>query len=171
MNRTFIISDTHFNHMNLVNKNIRPSGFEELIMKNLYNLHLKPTDTLINLGDFAWIKDYPSYFNLPCKLVLVKGNHDRKSYGSYSSEGKFDFCCESFSFNYMNKRILFSHKPLELGDMYDLNIHGHLHGDLWHTGIYDDEHYLIALETNGYKAENLNTIVSKIIKKEVDINE
>lgn len=163
-NRTFIISDTHFNHENLVNRGIRPKGFEDLIMKNLQMLNLKPTDTLIHLGDFAWIKDYPRYYNLPCKKILVKGNHDRKSYSSYSNK-RFDFCCESFSYFYMNKNILFSHKPLELNDMYDLNIHGHLHGDLWHTGIYDNKHYLIALETNGYKAENLNNIVSKFMEE------
>lgn len=157
MNKIYVISDTHFGHYNLIKNNIRPVDFEQRIMKNLYRLNLTEHDLLIHLGDFCWGELESSFLSLPCRKVLVKGNHDKKSYSYYYNHG-FDFCCETFGLSYMNTKIVFSHKPLGEG-LYDLNIHGHLHNNTWHDAVNDNKHYLISLELNGYKAENLNKIV------------
>ena len=160
MNKVYIISDTHFNHYNLIKNNIRPVDFEQRIMKNLYRLNLTEHYLLIHLGDFCWVNTKSSFLSMPCRKVLVKGNHDKKSYSYYYNHG-FDFCCETFSLNYMNINVVFSHKPLDNGT-YDLNIHGHLHDNGWHESICDLKHYLISLELNGYKAESLNSIIDKL---------
>ena len=119
---------------------------------------LKGKKSISNLlGDFCWGELESSFLSLPSRKVLVKGNHDKKSYSYYYNHG-FDFCCETFGLSYMSAKVVFSHKPLEDG-MYDLNIHGHLHNNTWHDAINDNKHYLISLELNGYKAESLNKIV------------
>ena len=159
MNKIYIISDTHFGHYNLIKNNIRPVDFEQRIMQNLYSLNLTEHDLLIHLGDFCWGELESSFLSLPCRKVLVKGNHDKKSYSYYYNHG-FDFCCETLGLFYMNTRVVFSHKPLEDG-LYDLNIHGHLHDGLIPEYANNNKHYIISLELNGYRAESLNKIVDR----------
>ena len=78
---TWIISDTHFFHVNVGRYCNRPENWQELIIKNWNNL-ISPEDTVLHLGDFAFGKK--SNFEiltemLNGKLILIRGNHDRLS--------------------------------------------------------------------------------------------
>lgn len=164
MKNFYIISDTHFNHMNLINRGFRPENFQEMILSNLENMVTKD-DILIHLGDLTWAKNIEERFlALPSKKILVKGNHDFKSYMWYMNHG-FDFAAESFSLIFNDTNFIFSHKPIQLYHDYDFNIHGHLHtGTLDDYGFDNKKYYLISLENNGYKPESLNDIIGYIKK-------
>ena len=163
----YVISDTHFNHANIINWCQRKEGYEEIIMKNLRNL-LTDNSILIHLGDIAWkTEDYwVTRFTseLKGKKYLVKGNHDKRSYSWYLERG-FDFVCDSFSMNMFGTHILFSHKPM-LCDAYDINIHGHFHNvdKVKHEPelreIMCNKHELIKCEYD-YTAYNVQKIVEQ----------
>lgn len=160
--RILIISDTHFGHKALKKRiGSRPSNFEEMIIRN-WNRMVAPEDMIIHLGDL-FIGNQSIWLETAAKLngnkILVKGNHDERSYSWYMNKG-FNFCCESFTWNLFGYNIMFTHKPVAEGD-FDINIHGHLHDGRHRDMTTDERHILISLEKNGYQPQLLNTLVRK----------
>lgn len=151
---TYVISDTHFNHLKLSTHCKRPEGFTELTVKN-WNQTVKPTDLVLHLGDVAigpkrYIKDVMSL--LPGVKVLVRGNHDRDKSCGWWMENGFQFACDSF----VMRNILFTHEPANAiiksdgNRPYDMleetlpqgcvvNVHGHLH-NVW-DGFIDEKRW------------------------------
>lgn len=162
--KTYIISDTHFNHQMLIDKCHRINGYEDIICHNLMNI---PYDSLlIHLGDICIGNDISVHdliSQLRYKKVLVKGNHDNKSNHWYLQHG-WDFVCEQFVDTYFGKKLLFSHVPIK-DNGFDLNIHGHFHTlereeyiDEFHT-ILNYKHKLVSLEGSGYKPILLERLI------------
>lgn len=160
--KTYLVSDTHFNHTKLVEYSGRPENFDELIWKGLKEL---PKDCLlIHLGDICIGGDeevHMKWKKLLFKKILVKGNHDGHSNKWYLERG-WDFISKEFIDSYFGKRILFSHKPVKYTGQYDFNIHGHFHNnnhridDEEFRGILDsNKQLLISLELQNYKPVNL----------------
>lgn len=169
----YITSDTHFNHEMLTEHNHRELGYEQVILDNLQ----KTTgDVLIHLGDFSIGGDeyYHEQFMAATKnfkrKILVRGNHDNKSYSWYYSHG-WDFVCETMRLRYKGKELLFSHMPI-LAEVIetppylkvDKNIHGHLHGrgSYSHRAIegYDAGfHYDVAPDIHQFKPVDLDKII------------
>ncbi len=132
---TYVISDTHFNHENVIRYSNRPytsvEEMNEALIAN-WNSVVKPEDVVICLGDFALGNkdDIPDIVaRLNGVKILVRGNHDR-SKGFYEKAG-FNFVCNHMEYTPLagrnNKPIIFSHQP-RLGMTVDeVNIHGHIH--------------------------------------------
>lgn len=139
----YLISDTHFNHQNMETYCQRPADFTDRIIKN-WNQTVKPTDTVIHLGDVMigkkseWIM--PS---LPGRKILIRGNHDRSQSCTWWMEHGFDFACDQLVF----RHVLLTHEPANavvksngykpygamewgLPEGCVLNVHGHLH-NIW----------------------------------------
>jgi len=164
----YLVSDTHFFHQALVDRNFRPNEFEKKTFKNLSKLTEK--DVLIHLGDICMSKDqlaHDTYIKpLKCKKWLVRGNHDHKSNSWYLNNG-WDFVCHKFSDTYFGKYIVFSHKPRQIGDKIDLNIHGHFHNSehRWREpellARLTERHKLFALEETNYQPVLLDTFIKK----------
>jgi calcineurin-like phosphoesterase family protein len=108
----------------------RPDNHTELIGNNLLNFGFTKQHMLIHLGDVCIGHDdeaHEKYIKpLPCKKILVTGNHDKKSNTWYLNHG-WDFVCHEFRDKYYGKKIVFSHKPVVWDGEYDLNAHGHFH--------------------------------------------
>lgn len=123
--RTYIVTDTHFNHANMVKYENRPENFNEIIIRN-WNRLVKPEDLVIHLGDVIFghtSKLEGIMATLPGTKILCLGNHDREKPGWYLSQG-FAFVCDWFVLD----RIAYCHYPLTpLPEGIDLCIHGHLH--------------------------------------------
>jgi len=162
----FLITDQHLYHDNIRKFEGRPENFEATILKSLSKL---PEESiLIDLGDIIFgdkTEDLKKFISVcPSRTkVLCIGNHDRKSYSAYLRAG-YNFVCEHFYW----PGILFSHRPIAReywpeGCRY--NIHGHLHTNYDHYGIYGNPkkhegHLLIALEDMGYKVKHINEILT-----------
>ena len=124
----FIISDTHFNHKNIIEYSGRPFKTveemnEEMIKR--WNNKVGKDDFVMHLGDFALgnkeevvkIRD-----RLNGNIILLKGNHDNKSVreaGFLIVKGTLEI-----------DNIIFSHNPLQKKDIPAgfINVHGHIHG-------------------------------------------
>jgi len=165
----YLTTDTHFNHRLPIERGYRPPDFEQRIIDGFGVL--TKDDTLIHLGDICFGKPATVHREiiepLPCKKILVIGNHDNKRDEWYKSHG-WDEVYQTYTY----EGIMFTHKPSTTLnfcwrfpniEVMDINIHGHLHN----TGHHDDEfdlqpwHKLLAIEEWDYKLVKLNDFVKE----------
>lgn len=130
--KTFIISDTHFNHANIATYCQRPENFTELIEKR-WNERVQKDDVVIHLGDvgigkLGEIKTHIDRLN--GTKILIRGNHDRSKSNAWWMKNGFAFSCDQMIFG----RLLLTHEPYrgaKLPRKCEFNVHGHLH-NIWH---------------------------------------
>jgi len=117
-------------------------------------------------NDTAWC------VNVENNVIFVELNNKTFVTGNsntwYCQHG-WDFVCKSFSAKYFGKNILFSHKPQIPESKYDINIHGHSHGNLHRADEYCEfwnleYHKEFCLEHNHYQPILLETFLAKIKK-------
>ena len=161
----WITADTHFGHT-LLEEDIRPPNFSELILKRLGAV-LSPDDVLIHLGDISFGDDLKWNKKLiavsSCKKWLIRGNYDNHSDTWYLSRG-WDFVADRIRMKRFGADIVLSHIPVK-DDGYDINIHGHFHGDNHRkhepemVSIANAKHMLVALELTNYMPVTLKNLV------------
>lgn len=161
----YLSSDSHFGHERIKEFCGRPDNFEELIHREYQKL--TEDDLLIHLGDICWgnsAEHHKKYIEpIKATKVLVKGNHDEKSYNWYLTHG-WDFVCESFKWDYMGKRIVFSHQPVGWDGDWELNVCGHFHNLIpksHEIKTHMDFMRIVSLENSNYKLINLQSFLSK----------
>jgi len=134
----YVIADNHFNHWN-INKYCS-RGFKDLqdmnsTMIKRWNKIVRPEDLVIHIGDLVFTKGSSEEIkkiikSLNGRKILIKGNHDRKSYSYYLTNG-IDFVCERMIWEFNKKKVLFIHSPHEItfNDYRTCKyiIHGHSH--------------------------------------------
>lgn len=178
----WLTSDTHFGHANMIPYCGRPENFTDIELKNFKKIPAE--DMLIHLGDICIGKDemwHSKIQEIPCRKILVRGNHDEKSNSWYLSHG-WDFVCETFTLKFHKKKIIFSHQPQQLGRN-DFNIHGHFHNLLNRTQarkwVDESEKYQLnhkledltmnhlnfSIEEANYKPLKLETFINIAIKQ------
>lgn len=160
------ISDTHFGHDKLVTMGDgRPTDFGECMLLATSRLS---GDVLIHCGDFCIGNDEKHHIEFMeaakgfKKKILVKGNHDSKSYSWYLDHG-WDFVCEKMELKLFGKNILFTHVPVFVNKDYAHNVHGHLHGKADRHGVgewYDkDWHRDLAPDIHSFSPVNLERLI------------
>lgn len=171
MKKIWIISDTHFNHPDIVNKfEFRPIDYQEQIIRKIKK-NVSDNDILIHLWDVIFDRQSELWDILKwmwnCTKILVRWNHDKKSMNFYL-ENWFDFVCDEYKikgFSWYD--IVFSHIPKTDDQLEEwfINIHWHLHSNL-HRDISkytkNPKNYLL------YSAENENfmpIILNNILKR------
>jgi calcineurin-like phosphoesterase family protein len=135
----WVISDTHFLHTKLAEvycartTPMLPTvdDVDALMVANWHAL-VKPTDTILHLGDLGWFKgdDYPWLRDLPGRKLLVRGNHDNKLSTEWLAEHGFEEI-EAPEYEYKDFRIVCTHYPQDPRDLPGptTNIHGHVHNN------------------------------------------
>ncbi len=178
--KRYLTADTHFNNINMIDRGLRPEGFNEKTWRGLENL--PKGSILIHLGDICFGGDervHERLAQLPLHRFLVQGNHDNKSKSGYLEHG-WHFVCDSYTEKIYGKNILFSHAPTRIfAEEIDLNIHGHLHTvyenadrkliKFWANKQHDaafelqsldsSKHKLLALEYTNYQPVNLEKFI------------
>lgn len=163
---TYIISDTHFGHKNIINFCDRPRNHEEIMIRN-WTSTVEHDDTILHLGDVAfadidyWVKTLEW---LPGKKILIKGNHDHtrtlKKFKKIGIEVISPFVQE-----FDGQKIFFSHYPDEMTDLdWDINIHGHIHNNgLQMEGLTLDKIYKnVSVEVMNYRPVRLQKILTEL---------
>lgn len=170
MSRIWLLPDTHFGHQKLIQDSLRPYGFNDRILNNARR-NTKEGDILIHLGDVC-IGSEASWNTMFCNMVhavdakcwLTTGNHDKKSVSWYMNQG-WDFAGDAIRLNMFGYRIMLSHRPLKWVGQYDINIHGHMHGNDHRVSECVDaigsKQISLALENNNYSMFSLQAIVEK----------
>ncbi len=162
--QNWFISDTHFNHSNIIDYCGRPfksSKHMDMEIIRRWNERVKPEDTVFHLGDFSYSgslrddnkkkpKDYVDQLN--GKLILIKGNHDRNNGLRTNIEsidiklGGINWWCQ--------------HKPEML--TYKYNLCGHVHNN-WEVKITG--RYVVvnlSVEVWNYYPVNIQEILKRL---------
>lgn len=170
-NDTWLISDTHFGHRNIINFCNRPPNHEDVMFRNWANT-VGPDDTILHLGDVAFgnrkaIYDWAQQIEeLPGNKYLIKGNHDHSS-SMKVYKGIFEVVYP-FIENIGGKRFYFSHYPDHpTTEYWDVNIHGHIHnnpllGDFTQIRNLDREYVNVSVEVINYTPVKFSSILEKL---------
>jgi calcineurin-like phosphoesterase family protein len=147
----WFISDTHFNHMKIIQYCNRPFPNVEEMNKyiiNQWNNTVDKDDLVYHLGDFALQSDKAIVSNLVQRLngniILILGNHDRW--------GKQKFLDCGFIGVYKKLEIgnyILSHRPIENLEDSKINLHGHIHN--YDRGLDRNRYINVSCEAIGYK--------------------
>lgn len=129
---TWLVSDTHFGHANIVGFCDRPEDHEEAIVRH-WSEEVPQQGTVLHLGDFSYRNNAYTKNIIAPKLtgkrkLLILGNHDKQRPNFYRECG-FKIV-NPFAINYEGFFVNFSHYPLNspAGPKY-IRIHGHIHNN------------------------------------------
>lgn len=142
---TWIISDTHFSHLNslvftdaMTGEKMRPWNPDQLQEMNehmveRWNSVVKPEDTIIHLGD-VWFtnKGWEILHRLSGVKELVMGNHDEKDMAIYTQFFKRLHGSVTIRSKNRNHDLILTHIPIhtsQFGRFFG-NVHGHIHRNL-----------------------------------------
>lgn len=136
--KTYFISDTHFNHANIIKYCNRPfkdvNEMNNVLIEN-WNNTVTDFDTVFHLGDVALtnesgLKEISEKLN--GKKILIRGNHDRKSKEFFRKAG-FGIIDEN-PLKLNTEKLILSHKPLKDSEIPKgyVNVHGHIHNHPLH---------------------------------------
>lgn len=167
MPNTFLISDTHFSHANILNfkeSDGSPcrdfSSVQEMdeTMVDNWNRVVKPEDKVYHLGDVCFKNAHLEILSrLNGTKVLIKGNHDNLKPAQYLKYFK-----DIRSYWVLDKFVL-SHIPLHTASVlrWKANIHGHLHNDVitYNSGYTVDSRYInVCVERINYTPVSFDSI-------------
>ena len=172
----YFISDTHFNHENIIKYCNRPfknvQEMNEKLISN-WNNTIKNEDEIYHLGDFALGRKEDA-FDIANKLngikYIVRGNHDKWSTKMYEEMGFTVLKNAPIKLN--EYKLLLSHIPVpdkQIPNGY-INIHGHIHNNRLYECIekYDpklysiDKHLKISCDITEFKPISIEKIVKKL---------
>jgi len=179
MSNVWFISDTHFNHANIIKwtgkegmapgERYRPfETVQEMNdeMRRMWNLRVKPEDTVYHLGDVAFAITRDSSLDLLDGLngtkELILGNHD--TWNDSIEEGSVKDLTRHFGRLHGCKEIvigsavgIMTHIPIhpqQLEQRYAFNIHGHLH----RIQIEDPRYINVSVENHQYGPLGIDTV-------------
>lgn len=163
MSKTFLISDTHFFHDNIL-KFKREDGsplrnfkdMDHMMTTLIYNWNkvVGKGDKVYHLGDvgFSNASSLQVLDQLNGTKVLIKGNHDGQKLSVYAQYFK-----DVRAYHILDKFLL-SHIPIhpESLSRWKANIHGHTHANL----IEDPRYYNVSVEVINYTPVDFEEIRS-----------
>lgn len=163
--KTFLISDTHFGHANILTfkdkdgKPIRPfQSLEQMneTMIDNWNRVVSPVDKVYHLGDVLFTKKWLDLImpRLNGTKVLIKGNHDNLKLSQYAQYFK-----DVRAYWVLDKLVL-SHVPIhpESLSRWKANVHGHLHNNT----LTDPRYINVSVERINYTPINFEEIHDEI---------
>lgn len=160
--KIYIISDTHFNHANIIKYCNRPfvnvEEMNDTIISNWNNI-VRKDDIVYHLGDFLLGSKF-DLKNIVDKLngtiYLIRGNHDRLTAKSYEDCGII--VLKNASIILDDYKVLLSHRPLPdsmIKDKY-INMHGHIHErkleDIYDNNLFNkNKHINVSCDVLNFK--------------------
>lgn len=171
---TWIISDSHFGHDNIVKFCQRPEHHNQIMRANWFEV-VKPEDTVLHLGDLGFGSKAELYMaDLPGDKHIILGNHDKKSKSYYNNLGfeiveRFDMFLNEIkggspvSVNDDMTIVEFLHDPLDYNRFYELGdivVHGHIHNNGYHPHCPEDIDFRnVSVEVMDYRPTRLRDIL------------
>jgi calcineurin-like phosphoesterase family protein len=185
--RTWIISDTHWGHENIVEFCRRPADHEQVMIDEWRDV-VPPDDTVLHLGDLSYrnngmFRHVTSKQLTGSRKLLVKGNHDHSRPTFYRDSGFTVVRPFEMLYDYDENRpgdeakryvVTFSHYPLvapcpRMRERTRIHIHGHIHNQGY--GGYDTPftpfsagQINVSAEQLHYRPVNLKLLLDGYIK-------
>ena len=172
----FFISDTHFNHENILKYENRPFNSvkemnEEMI--KLWNSVVKPGDVVYHLGDVGVKKDnlYDILNQLNGTIYLIKGNHDYSILNDTRIVNRFEWVKDYHVIRKLiNKKIILFHFPIQVWDSEHygaIHLFGHIHSNPNNVMKYQiPNSFNVSADVIGLKPISLYDILKQINKEE-----
>lgn len=181
---TWLVSDTHFGHDNIVGFCHRPEDHEQTMLAE-WRAHVPDDATILHLGDLSYrsnarFKHLMSKELTGGRKLLIKGNHDRQGFNFYKQCG-FQVVrpfCISYAgdvgrgFKEATYWISFSHYPWDddemgrpMGDR-DLRVHGHIHNNGYSRDAFVPflkQHINLSVEQTKYRPVNLKVLLDAVL--------
>lgn len=159
--KIFIISDTHFNHENIIRYSNRPFETAEEMNEEMikrWNAKVGRDDLVVHLGDFALGDEGEIKNRLNGTIILLPGNHDHKA------NRKQGFLIINGNLKIWN--LIFSHTPLKKEEIPKgfINVHGHIHRKESLNGIN------VSVEKTNYAPIGLDELREIVKEKEQSNN-
>jgi calcineurin-like phosphoesterase family protein len=137
--KTWITSDLHFGHGNILKFNPATRKFRDVEHKNsemirMWNEFVEPNDYVYILGDVAFCnaaKAANIMRSLNGMKILVRGNHDSKLISNLEFNGCFHSIHDYLTINWNGTRVSMFHYPIHEWDQCHrgaVHFHGHVHG-------------------------------------------
>lgn len=159
MAETWVVSDTHFRHKNIIKFGDMRRQFatiedaDEAVIQ-AWNTVVQKRDIVIHLGDVAWNRE-GLHLLKRChgQKRLILGNHDTWGFDVYNKY----FIKVHGSFK--KGEILFTHIPIILDQyhMWEYNVHGHIHTK--DDNIDDWRYYNMNMDVEGLLPVNLDYLI------------
>jgi calcineurin-like phosphoesterase family protein len=175
---TWILSDSHFGHSNIVGYCARPEDHEERMIAE-WRATVPADGTVLHLGDLSYsnnarFRALQSKELTGARKLLIRGNHDRSRFSFYRQCG-FSLVSDFWIAweHDPEYRIEFSHypDPSLAADCTSgfWRLHGHIHNNGYYDGRQFDEprrlvpflrnHINLSVEQIGYRPVNLNDLL------------
>lgn len=157
---TFIISDTHFGHKNIIKYENRPENHNELMVRR-WNNTVSKHSRVLHLGDvfLCPLEEAEQWLSqLNGEKWLVLGNHDTRASEVYEKMG-FHVVGENIFKEIGGYKIIFSHYPLYDLPKSILNIHGHIHGGKGRPQFFRNQNINVSTEVLDYTPTKLHKIL------------
>lgn len=137
--KTWITSDLHFDHTNILKFNPATRVFKDVSHMNSemirqWNETVSPDDLVYILGDVAFCnatKATQIMRSLTGRKILIAGNHDRKLIENSEFCKTFQEIHVYLTINYNGTRVSMFHYPIHEWDQCHrgaVHFHGHVHG-------------------------------------------
>ena len=187
-NNIFFVSDTHFNHTNIIKYAQRPYSNAEEMNEDLikrWNSVVKPDDIVFHLGDFMFgninrFWEFRSRLN--GKIYLIHGNHDYKLMNEGNIEEGFELITSQLNIVVDGQKIYLNHFPMLTFDgIYkekpSWQLFGHVHSNKEHPSTSPDisrlnyllpTQYDVGVDNNNYTPvsfEQVKEIIQGQLKK------
>ena len=185
LDKTWATSDTHYGHFNVIKYSNRPfvdaEEMDEALIRN-HNEVVKPDDTVIHLGDFAFhqasrIKTILSRLN--GKYIFIPGNHDQQFWKDRRLLDRFENAAILWEVTKPNSQIKYNlqaeikygKRGLIVLNHYSnlvwnkshhgaLMLHGHSHGSLkYPTNMRSMD---VGVDPQGYYPVRLSDVVERL---------
>lgn len=166
---TWIVSDTHFGHKNIVKYCNRPMHHNSLMIAQ-WHKRVADDDVVLHLGDLTiWYGDDAEEWlekagSLPGQKYMLRGNHDKWKPKVLEAHGwtVIPEFVQELEYKQNLKRVLFSHYPdvTRIGE-WDVNIHGHIHNNELDPKLAaTNRRYInVSIEVMDYKPTRLKDIL------------
>jgi calcineurin-like phosphoesterase family protein len=172
---TWVVSDTHFGHDNIVGFSHRPIDHEQVMVAE-WRKEVPPHATILHLGDVsfrnnAFFKHVIAKDLTGERKLLIKGNHDKSGNALYRDAG-FQVV-KPFGIRYRDHVVSFSHYPWgdptnkqsdDVGTMPSnyVRVHGHIHNNGYTRDAFvpfRKNHINLSVEQTKYKPVNLKLLL------------
>lgn len=167
--KTWITSDSHFQHSNIIKYCSRPfkdvNEMDETLVSN-WNSIVDKNDTVLHLGDFAFVKTREEIRKIVDKLNghihLLLGNHDDwklvKDNGFASTRDGI------WEYKYGKEKIVLCHYPMMSwnGAFHNrLHFFGHVHSTPSNIFPCQKNSYDVGVDLNDFRPRLLEEIIDK----------
>ena len=177
MSRTYITSDHHFGHANLLRFQDKAGAYfrgdkfrsveemdEEMIAR--WNAVVKPGDKVYHLGDFCMRRKMLWVLNvLKGRIAIVLGNHDPWDLETWKKYPNVDKLLGSRV--WPEHGIIATHIPInaaQLAGRFRTNIHGHMHANhMWSISKphHDTRYINCCVENTNYAPVDFEAIIER----------